>query len=172
MSTRSPPHNRQTSIRRFIRLKRDHSCLIFEDLRPLKNTQFCLRSRMARILTTGIPVVFRGLEFESDAEIGQKGAFFKGLDLRRAERIRVPKSPQFCPLFRETALASPWRYPSASPCEFSSSPHRRHPQHHEILFHLTRKSTFSYTFLPKRKLLSKSYMELNAKDGLEIGGFR
>jgi hypothetical protein len=24
--------------------------------------------------------VFRGLEFESDDEIGQKGAFFKGLD--------------------------------------------------------------------------------------------
>jgi hypothetical protein len=33
----------------------------------------------ARILTTGIPVVFRGLEFEPDAEIGQKRAFFKGL---------------------------------------------------------------------------------------------
>jgi hypothetical protein len=48
-------------------------------MRPLKNAQFCSRSRKARILTTGIPVVFRGLEFESDAEIGQKGAFFKGL---------------------------------------------------------------------------------------------
>jgi hypothetical protein len=70
--------------------------------RPLKNTQFCSRSRKARILTTGIPVVFRGLEFESDAacpvilsrrsimneggslgqrrKIGQKGVFFKGLE--------------------------------------------------------------------------------------------
>jgi hypothetical protein len=35
--------------------------------RPLKNAQFFSRSRKARILTTGIPVVFRGLEFESDA---------------------------------------------------------------------------------------------------------
>jgi glutaredoxin len=48
-------------------------------LRPLKNTQFCSRSRKVKILTTGIPLVFRGLRFESDAEIGQKGAFFKGL---------------------------------------------------------------------------------------------
>jgi hypothetical protein len=48
-------------------------------MRPLKNAQFCSRSRKTRILTTGIPVVFRGLEFEPDAEIGQKGAFFKGL---------------------------------------------------------------------------------------------
>jgi len=50
--------------------------------RPLKNVQFCSRSRKARIITTGIPLVFRGLEFEPDAEIGQKGAFFKGLGAR------------------------------------------------------------------------------------------
>jgi hypothetical protein len=50
--------------------------------RPLKNTQFCSRSRKARILTTGIPLVFRGSEFDSDAEIGQKRAFFKGLNYR------------------------------------------------------------------------------------------
>ncbi|MBW2321011.1 MAG: hypothetical protein JRF31_09265 [Deltaproteobacteria bacterium] len=31
------------------------------------------------ILTTGILVVFRGLKFEPDAGIGQKGAFCKGL---------------------------------------------------------------------------------------------
>jgi hypothetical protein len=55
--------------------------LFLKTLRPLKNAQFCLRSRKARILTTGIPVVFRGLEFEPDAEIGQKGVFFKGLTL-------------------------------------------------------------------------------------------
>jgi len=30
-------------------------------------------------LTTGIQLVFRGLKFEPDAEIGQKGRFFKGL---------------------------------------------------------------------------------------------
>ena len=29
--------------------------------------------------TTGIYRIFRGLKFEPDAEIGQKGAFFKGL---------------------------------------------------------------------------------------------
>ena len=33
----------------------------------------------AIILTTGIHAVFRGLKFEPDAEIGQKGAFYKGL---------------------------------------------------------------------------------------------
>jgi hypothetical protein len=38
----------------------------------MKNVQFCPRSRKTKILT-------RGLKFESDAEIGQKGAFFKGL---------------------------------------------------------------------------------------------
>jgi hypothetical protein len=31
------------------------------------------------ILTTGIHWVFRGLKFEPDAEIGQKGMFCKGL---------------------------------------------------------------------------------------------
>jgi hypothetical protein len=56
-------------------------------MRPLKNAQFYSRSRKARILTTGIPVVFRGLEFESDAEIEQKGAFFKGLILRFPKRV-------------------------------------------------------------------------------------
>ena len=38
-----------------------------------------LSSRKAIILTTGIHGVFRGLKFEPDAEIGQKGAFCKGL---------------------------------------------------------------------------------------------
>jgi len=38
----------------------------------------------AKILTTDIHYVFRGLQFETDAEIGQKGAFCKGLgDMRR-----------------------------------------------------------------------------------------
>jgi hypothetical protein len=32
----------------------------------------------AKILTAGIHRVFRGLKFEPDAEIGQKGGFFKG----------------------------------------------------------------------------------------------
>jgi hypothetical protein len=45
----------------------------------LKNAQFCAKSRKTKILTTGIHGVFRGLKFESDAELVQKGAFFKGL---------------------------------------------------------------------------------------------
>ena len=48
-------------------------------LRPLKNVYFCSSSRKAKILTTGILQVFRGLRFEPDTEIGQKGAFSKGL---------------------------------------------------------------------------------------------
>ena len=49
-------------------------------MRPLKNVNFCLSSRKAIILTTGIHLVFRGLKFEPDAEIEQKGAFCKGLN--------------------------------------------------------------------------------------------
>ena len=48
-------------------------------VRPLKNAQFCAKSRKKKNLTTGIHCVFRGLEFESDAELVQKGVFFKGL---------------------------------------------------------------------------------------------
>lgn len=40
-----------------------------------QNVQFCPRSRKAKILTTDIHGVFRGLKFKPDAEIGQKGAF-------------------------------------------------------------------------------------------------
>jgi len=36
----------------------------------------------AKISTTGILEVFRGLKFEADAEIGQKRAFCKGLILK------------------------------------------------------------------------------------------
>ncbi len=50
-------------------------------MRPLKNANFCSSSRKAKILTTGIPGVFRGLKFEPDTEIGQKGAFCKGLKM-------------------------------------------------------------------------------------------
>jgi hypothetical protein len=50
-----------------------------KDGRPFKNVQFCPRSRKTKILTTGIHLVFRGLKFESDTEIGKKGAIFKGL---------------------------------------------------------------------------------------------
>jgi hypothetical protein len=47
--------------------------------RPLKNAQFRSNSRKAKILTTGIHGVFRGFEFEPEAEIGRKRVFFKGL---------------------------------------------------------------------------------------------
>ena len=48
-------------------------------MRPLKNTNICLSSRKAIILTTGIHVVFRGLKFEPDVDIGQKVRFCKDL---------------------------------------------------------------------------------------------
>jgi len=56
-----------------------------EIVRPLKNVQFCPRSRKTKILTTGIHLVFRGLKFEYDEEIGQKRAFFKGLIITEQE---------------------------------------------------------------------------------------
>jgi len=40
-----------------------------------KSVLICSRSRKAKILTTGIHRVFRGLKFEPDADIGQKGTF-------------------------------------------------------------------------------------------------
>jgi len=49
--------------------------------RPLKNAQFCSSSRKAKILTAGIYRIFRGLKFEPDTEIGQKGTFLKGLTI-------------------------------------------------------------------------------------------
>jgi hypothetical protein len=47
----------------------------------LKNVQFCSISRKAKILTADIHQVFRELKSESDAEIGQKGTFFKALSV-------------------------------------------------------------------------------------------
>jgi hypothetical protein len=45
---------------------------------PNENYDFSLRSRKTRILTTGILVVFRGLKFEFDADIGGKDSFRSG----------------------------------------------------------------------------------------------
>jgi len=45
--------------------------------RPLKNGNFCSSSRKAKISTTGIYRIFRGLKFEPDAEIGQISADFE-----------------------------------------------------------------------------------------------
>jgi len=42
-----------------------------------KSALICSRSRKAKILTTGIHVVFRGLKFEPDADIGQISADFE-----------------------------------------------------------------------------------------------
>ena len=50
-------------------------------MRPLKNVQFCSSTRKAKILTGGIYLIFRGLKFEPDAVIGQKGTFCKGLNM-------------------------------------------------------------------------------------------
>ena len=62
----------------FISLSNDD--LVFLDiLRSLQNVQFCSSSRKAKILNTGICWIFRGLKFEPDAEIGQKGTLCKGL---------------------------------------------------------------------------------------------
>ena len=55
-------------------------------MRPLKNVHFCSRSRKAKILTTVIHVVFRGLKSETDTEIGQKGTFCKGLKGKKNEK--------------------------------------------------------------------------------------
>ena len=56
-------------------------------MRPLKNGNFCLSSKKAKISTTGIYRIFRGLKFEPDAEIGQKVPFCKGLNGFRLSTI-------------------------------------------------------------------------------------
>ena len=59
-----------------------------DNWRPLKNGNFCSSSRKAKISTTGIYRIFRGLKFEPDAEIGQKVPFCKGLTCSKGECIR------------------------------------------------------------------------------------
>jgi len=44
-------------------------------MRRFQNVQLCSRSRKVKILTTGIYRVFRGLKFEPDVDIVQKGTF-------------------------------------------------------------------------------------------------
>jgi len=75
-SERMPPLVRQS--RTADRLQ--GALILRNETRVLKNVQFCSRSRKRKILTTGIHIVFRGLKFESDAEIGQKGMFFIALE--------------------------------------------------------------------------------------------
>src|SRR4030042_1489356 len=64
-------------------------------LRALIKVQFCSRSRKTIILTRGIQRVFRGLKFESEAEIGQKGIFLK-LSPERMVHEATPQNPFFC----------------------------------------------------------------------------
>jgi hypothetical protein len=46
----------------------------------LKNAKFCFSGKEDENFNhRNTPPVFRGLKFEPDAEIGQKGIFFKGL---------------------------------------------------------------------------------------------
>jgi len=54
---------------------------LLSSLRSLQNVQFCSSSRKAKTLNTGTYWMFRGLNFETDAEIGQKGTLCKGLSL-------------------------------------------------------------------------------------------
>jgi len=50
-----------------------------QTLRPSENVQFCSRSKKENILTGDIQKVFRGLKYDSDEEIEQKGTFCEGL---------------------------------------------------------------------------------------------
>ena len=52
--------------------RKDH-----QSQRPLKNVHFFLSSRKTKFYHSNT-IVFRGLKFECDAELGQKGALFKG----------------------------------------------------------------------------------------------
>ena len=53
-------------------------CSILVKVKPPARRAYAPEGK-PRISTTGIYWIFRGLKFETDAEIGQKGAFFKGL---------------------------------------------------------------------------------------------
>ncbi len=68
-------------------------------MRPLKNVQFCSMSRQAKILTTGIYVIFRRLKFELNAEIGRKGVFFKGLNMILHDIIPIARGSKTLHLF-------------------------------------------------------------------------
>jgi hypothetical protein len=70
-------------------------------LRPLKNIQFYPRSRKTKILTTGIPLVFRGLKFESDAEMRERGRFSRYLLRTPPGEYRHP--PQW--VYRDVELS-------------------------------------------------------------------
>jgi hypothetical protein len=60
---------------------------------PSNKIQFCSILRQTQILTTGIHKVFRGLKFESNAEIGQRGVFL--LQVWPVARLPVKKQTLF-----------------------------------------------------------------------------
>jgi hypothetical protein len=57
-------------------------------MKPLKNVQIRSSSRKTKNLTGRIYGIFRGLNFEADAEIGRKGAFFKGFTISKTGGYR------------------------------------------------------------------------------------
>ena len=67
----------------------------FNRMRPLKNGNFYSSSRKVKISTTGIYLIFRELEFEPDAEIGQKVPFCKGLRVN-IEPMKAYKQLKIC----------------------------------------------------------------------------
>ena len=69
--------------------------------------------------------------------------------LKQAEWIGLPKSPQFCPVLRETASKLPSPYVLPHLTSFPSSPHEIHTQHRVVAFCLTYKSKLSYTHTSK-----------------------
>jgi len=65
-------------VRKFFFLKCRHSDRFFDyfmNRSQFQNVHFFSRSRKENILTTGIHGVFRGLKYEPDADIGEKGTF-------------------------------------------------------------------------------------------------
>ena len=66
-----------SSTRRGWRFFTVYDAIKLKRQRPLKNGNFCSSLRKAKISTTGIYRIFRGLKFEPDAEIGQISADFE-----------------------------------------------------------------------------------------------
>ena len=106
----------------------------------------CFERGKAKILTTGICGIFRGLKFESDVEIGQKGAFCNWLGRRimflSGKRPTVlgihggalspcPTSPN-CVLSQATD-----RQHAIAPFSFKADPAKEMGRIHEILRSMT-----------------------------------
>ena len=53
---------------------------------PFRNSDFCSKSRNAKNLTTGIWLIFRGLNFEHNAEFGRKDCFANGSNRQKLSR--------------------------------------------------------------------------------------